>query len=219
MSGNSINRLCTAPACASTEKNVAFYNMYCKNCGIKVEEKSSFCSQCGNPLKNSEISRAASTESAHKSEEYKDIKRYWLNYKIGFWLVFVLTVGLISNITSRVPAIENQGEAGAFVVTIMILPFGTILMAILTARSSYKLSNNKKSLLKGLFGFWPFPFPLGIFFAFFATMDEYKKAIGKPFSKIKVIIFWSLFFVSTLYVLDALFFTSQASVGTLFGIY
>ena len=151
------------------------------------------------------------------NENVIEIKKIWRNYKIFFFIFLVLTVGLINQIAS-IPPISEQGDTGKFLTTVFFLPIGSILISIITARSSYKISRNKKSLFKGLFGIWPFPFPLGPFFAFFATMYEYRKAINKPFSKTSLVIFWVIFAFTVLLVIETVLFPSQQSLGTLLGI-
>ena len=107
--------------------------------------------------------------------DHKNVKRYWRNYKISFFVVLIGTLAIINQVSTLAP-IDEHGDAGVFITTIIILPIASLLIGIMTARSCYKLSSNKKSLSKGLFGLRPFPFPVGPFFAFFCNNGRIQKS-------------------------------------------
>lgn len=102
-------------------------------------------------------------------EEITKIKKYWKDFLLVFWALFILKYVLKEAQTN---ATDANAQIGFFCLQL----FMALLMAILMGYTAYKISGRKKDIAIGLLGFFWFAV-IGIFIGFVAVQRIKDKKI------------------------------------------
>lgn len=82
--------------------------MYCKHCGEKIKEDSSFCEHCGQKLGNTEDMIEEKQKPKAVASTTKRLLNFFLDW--GFMCLFAFVVGLFAELFGLWSILENWGD-------------------------------------------------------------------------------------------------------------